>query len=200
MAKPFLHTTRFRRGRLPHWEIENGRYFVTARLADSLPASAVVRLSEIHVSLSNISPQSEAFAQLQRQYFRTLETYVDAGRGACLLQHPQCADIVQNEFLSLAEWHVEVPHYSIMPNHWHALIVPSTDCIFSLPQIVKRVKGRSAKRIRQEVGGTGPLWQREWFDRWMRNEAEWEKTVGYIRNNPVKAGLCSSWKEHSWTS
>jgi len=43
------------------------------------------------------------------------------------------------------------------------------------------------------------VWQREWFDRWIRDEAEWEKCVAYIRNNPVKAGLARTWVEHPWT-
>ena len=32
------------RGRLPHWEEDHGVYFVTFRLADSLPKSALVSL------------------------------------------------------------------------------------------------------------------------------------------------------------
>ena len=64
---------------------------------------------------------------------------------------------------------------------------------------MKRVKGRTGRKIRADVGGTGPIWQREWFDHWIRNEAEWEKTVAYIQNNPVKAGIVSDWRRHPWT-
>ncbi len=65
-----VQTTRFRRGKLPHWEIENGRYFVTARLADSLPAAAVTRLHGVHQSLQAIAAQSSQFTQLQRIFCR----------------------------------------------------------------------------------------------------------------------------------
>lgn len=195
----FVHTTRFRRGKLPHWEVERGRYFVTVRLADSLPTDVVAQLQEVHLALSAITPASSQFAALQRQYFRAMEKYLDAGIGECVLSDPRCAQAVVAEFSALAEWNINVPHFTVMPNHWHGLIVPSADCTQSLAEIMKRLKGRTAKQLRRLAGGSGPVWQREWFDRWMRDEAEWEKSVAYIRNNPVKAGLSATWQEHLWT-
>lgn len=195
----YLHTTRLRRGKLPHWEVESGRYFVTVRLADSLPREAVLRLQDTHLAISKIEPRSPQFVALQREYFSVMEKYLDAGAGACLLDDGRCASIVVDELQALADWAVETAHYSIMPNHWHALIVPYDDSPHSLSELMKRVKGRSAKRIRAAIGGSGPVWQREWFDRWMRSEAEWEKTVAYIRQNPVKAHLAGTWQAHRWT-
>ena len=192
-------TIRFHRRHLPHWEIEAGRYFVTVRCADSLPQAAVLRLREISVNLSRIAPQSAQFHALQRQSFLTLEKYLDAGVGSCPLSHPAAARVVAEEFAALSDWSVSVPHFTIMPNHWHALLTPGPGCLHSLSAVLKRIKGRTAKRIRAAIGGHGPLWQREWFDRWMRADAEWEKCVTYIRNNPVKAGLVPVWSEHPWT-
>lgn len=195
----FLHTTRFTRGKLPHWEIDAGRYFVTVRLADSLPRNTVLRLQEIHISLRAATPNSSAFLVLQRQYFQTMDKYLDGGAGSCLLREPRGAEIVVEELLALADWMIDVPHYSVMPNHWHALIVPRSGCTRTLAEIMKRVKGRSAKRINRLFDRTGPVWQREWFDRWMRHDAEHEKTVAYIQQNHVKARLVSTFHEHRWT-
>ena len=195
----FLHTTRFSRGKLPHWEVENGRYFVTVRLADSIPRASVLRLQEIHLSLAAVQAQSAAFAGLQRQYFQAMEKYLDVGAGDCHLRHPQNGAIVIEELLALTDWKIEVPHYTIMPNHWHALFVPDRECTRSLADIMKRIKGRTGKRLRSAIGGLGPIWQREWFDRWIRSDAEWEKTVSYIQNNPVKAGLASELNVHPFT-
>ncbi len=194
-----VRTTRFRRGKLPHWEVEGGRYFVTVRLADSLPREVVARLQEVHRTLDDVTAKSEAFAALQRQYFRLMEKYLDAGAGECVLRNPSAATAVKEELHALHEWEVEVPHFAIMPNHWHALIAPSTGCSRPLGEIMKRVKGRTGKRIRDAIGGRGPVWQTEWFDRWVRDDHEWESTIAYIRNNPVKAGLAASWQEHPWT-
>jgi hypothetical protein len=33
----------------------------------------------------------------------------------------------------------------------------------------------------------------------MRDESEWERTVEYIRRNPVKAGIVREWAEHPFT-
>ena len=76
-----VHTTRFTRGKLPHGEVENGRYFVTVRCHDSLPTEAVARLAEIHATLQSTEAQSEQFAEAQseqfaaeqRRYFQTME-------------------------------------------------------------------------------------------------------------------------------
>ncbi len=192
-------TTRFRRRHLPHWEVVGGRYFVTVRFADSLPREAVEKLDEFERHLTNIVPHSAQFAALQREIFRALEKYLDAGTGSCPLRQPAAAQATLDEFSSLCDWHVTVRNFTVMPNHWHALIIPGAECSHSLSAIMKRLKGRTAKRIRHALGGRGPVWQREWFDRWMRNDAEFEKCAACIRNNPVKAGLAKTWNEHPWT-
>lgn len=193
------HTVRFTRRNLPHWEVEGGRYFVTVRCADSLPREAVLRLAELHRTLATITPCSPEFAALQRETFRTLEKYLDAGAGACPLRDSAAAQIVVEELAALADVRVSVPHFCVMPNHWHALILPPKESTPPLNALMRRLKGRTAKRIRARLGGGGPVWQREWFDRWIRNDAEWERSVAYIRNNPVKAGLVRDWSEHPWT-
>ncbi len=193
------HTIKFTRRHLPHWEVEAAEYFVTVRCADSLPRDAVLRLAELHQTLAGITPGSAEFAGIQRQHFRSLEKYLDVGHGSCPLREPECASIVIDELALLAEWHVAATHYTIMPNHWHALISPLPECGRSLSQIIKRLKGRSARRIRQQIGGCGPVWQREWFDRWMRDDHEREKTVHCIQQNPMRARLVDNRESHPWT-
>jgi putative transposase len=192
-------TIRLAHRHLPHWEVEDGRYFVTVRCADSLPQDAVRRLEELSQALRLITPHSAQFAALQRESFLAVEKYLDHGHGACPLRHADAAKIVEDEFTGLSDWGVIVPHFTIMPNHWHALLAPARDCSHPLSDVMKRVKGRTAKRLRVLLGGRGPVWQREWFDRWMRSDVEWEKCVSYIRNNPVKAGLVPIWSDHPWT-
>jgi type I restriction enzyme R subunit len=195
----FTETTRFRRRHLPHWKVEGGRYFVTVRCADSLPREAAECIEELYRYAKTIAPQPSQFAARQRRIFVSLEKYLDAGMGACPLRRAEIAELLVEEFHALAEWEVDVPHFAIMPNHWHALVVPRDASTRSLSAIMKRLKGRTGKRMREALGGRGPVWQGEWFDRWMRGDVEWEKTVAYIRDNPVRAGLVQSWNEHPWT-
>jgi putative transposase len=192
-------TTRFIRGRLPHWEVEGARYFVTVRCHDSLPAHVLAQLQEVNVALQRIRPASKEYGQMQRQYFRTMEKYLDRGAGLALLRKEAAASVLVQELHALAADGIHVPHYSIMPNHWHALLAPAEGGTIDLHAVMARLKGRSARTINAALGCSGPLWQREWFDRWMRNEAEWVKCRDYIRENPVKARLVAVWAEDRWT-
>jgi REP element-mobilizing transposase RayT len=179
--------------------VRNGVYFVTVRCADSLPTEVVDRLRAVHATLATIEPSSSQFVALQRQYFLSMEKHLDGGFGQCRLADSRAAGVVVAELHALAEWHVKVPHYSIMPNHWHALLEPRPDCTRALGEIMRRVKGRTARTINAVFGSAGAFWQREWFDRWMRNEGERERCVRYIQNNPVKAGITREVGEHPWT-
>ena len=196
---PLVPSVRYRQRRLPHWEVREASYFITVRCADSLPARAVQCLRESHEELSRCVPSTHQSIDLQRKIFRTLEKYLDEGFGACPLSTPVVAAIVVEEFEALTDWQISVPHYSIMPNHWHALMVPDEGTIRPLSDIMKRLKGRTAKRIRQTIGGKGPFWQSEWFDRWVRDAEEWGRLLTYIQGNPVKAGLIAGSERHPWT-
>ena len=166
------------RSRLPHWEVEGHWHFVTIRCHGSLPAVAKLKLREIHTSLAEIDPQSEAFQQLQRRYFLTTEKYLDA-------------------VIAMGDEGWLVGEATVMPNHIHLLILRQNSD-FSLKEILERFKGRSARWINQALGRSGRFWQEDWFDRWMRHEGELTKTIDYIRNNPVKAKLVSEWKDYRW--
>ncbi|MGH9765501.1 MAG: hypothetical protein ACREDR_27685, partial [Blastocatellia bacterium] len=48
------------------------------------------------------------------------------------------------------------------------------------------------------LGRTGAFWQHESFDRVIRDEDEFDRTIRYVLNNPVKAGLVGYWKDWKW--
>ena len=52
-------------------------------------------------------------------------------------------------------------------------------------------KSVTSHRINKLERRKGPLWQREYFDRFMRTEQQLETTIVYVENNPVKAGLAA---------
>jgi len=49
------------------------------------------------------------------------------------------------------------------------------------------------------IGISEPLWPREYWDRYIRNEKHLRATIAYIEQNPVKADLCSNEAEWRWT-
>jgi REP element-mobilizing transposase RayT len=49
--------------------------------------------------------------------------------------------------------------------------------------------GFSARMANRVLGHTGPFWQSDYWDTYIRNERHFDSTISYIENNPVKAGL-----------
>ncbi len=74
-----------------------------------------------------------------------------------------------------------------MPNHVHVLfsVLPGAP----LGDTVGSWKRYTARHANQQLGRTGPFWQTEYWDRFIRNEGHFNATIEYIDQNPVKAGL-----------
>ncbi|MCU0548396.1 MAG: transposase [Leptolyngbya sp. Prado105] len=80
----------------------------------------------------------------------------------------------------------------VMPDHVHLIVQPllKTESKFwSLSEIMKSMKGYSAKKIAAAMNHIGVVWQDERYDRIVRDAHEFENFWNYIRLNPVRAGL-----------
>ena len=84
-----------------------------------------------------------------------------------------------------------------MPNHVHVILQPHSEL---LERIVKSWKSFSARTINQQVRRSGRLWARDYFDRAIRDLEHLRKARRYVRNNPVKAGLCERPEDWRWSS
>jgi hypothetical protein len=61
-------------GRLPHWEVEGGRYFITIHLAGAIPAQGRERLQKIAEQLRKVDVRSSPeWLRLQRKIFAEIE-------------------------------------------------------------------------------------------------------------------------------
>jgi putative DNA methylase len=47
---------------------------------------------------------------------------------------------------------------------------------------------------------TGPFWQHESYDHWVRDDDELERIMAYINANPLKAGFVERPHEFFWCS
>jgi putative transposase len=84
-----------------------------------------------------------------------------------------------------------------MANHVHVLLRP----LVSPSQLLKSLKGSTAREANRLLNRTGEqFWQRESYDHWVRNQAEWDRIARYIERNPVKAGLVSRIEDYEWSS
>ncbi len=77
--------------------------------------------------------------------------------------------------------------FVVMPNHVHVLTTFREG--FRLCDVVRGWKSFSARRINVILGSDGAFWQRNYFDRFIRDETHFERVRAYIENNPVTAGL-----------
>lgn len=75
----------------------------------------------------------------------------------------------------------------LMPDHWHALV--ELGGFDTLAACVGRLKGRSARLLRQACPGTGPVWAPAYHDRALRAEEQLVDAARYVVMNPVRAGL-----------
>jgi hypothetical protein len=70
----------------------------------------------------------------------------------------------------------------------------------SLGAVVRGWKSFTANRANKALGRSGPFWHRDYFDRFIRDEGHLSRTIEYVENNPVKAGLTSSAIDWQWSS
>ena len=84
----------------------------------------------------------------------------------------------------------------VMPDHVHMILTPLER--WRLPQILRRLKGISARYANLVMERRGPLWQDESFDRMLRSDEDLREKAEYICANPVRAGLVSCVDEYKW--
>lgn len=189
------------RGYLPHLKHEGVDYFVTFRLADSLPREALTRFEEeiAQMEFPSARAPSEADAERNRERHRRIERWLDQGAGSCCLRDPHVARLVQDALRHFDGQRYALEAWVVMPNHVHALVRPMSGHV--LGSIVRSWKQFTSRRGKQVLGlPEGRFWQPESYDHWVRDEEERARILRYIHNNPVKAGLCERPEDWPWSS
>lgn len=178
---------------LPHWTRKQALYVVTFRLADSLPQcvlDAWVQEREEIVELARQQGRPLSVSEenrLKTLHSEKVETYLDAGHGACHLHDSRIAEIVGAEFRHFEGERYLLHAWCIMPNHVHVVVEPSAGQ--ALPRILHSWKSYTAKAANRILGISGTFWRAEYYDHLIRDFSELEHAVQYVAENPVKAGL-----------
>jgi putative transposase len=168
------------RGYLPHFDSPEAVQFVTFRLADSLPHAVVAAMTQ----------DDETTLALVRE--------LDRGRGGCWLRRPEIASLVQDALLHFDGQRYRLLGWCLMPNHVH--VVAEALHGHALGKVVQSWKSFTARRANEILGRSGSFWHPDYFDRYMRNEEHLHRTIEYIEQNPVKAGLVAVPSEWLWSS
>ncbi|WP_445665342.1 REP-associated tyrosine transposase [Fodinibius sp. AD559] len=195
---------------LPHWQPDYAEFFITFRLYNSLPVSAIRRIKKqknlIEKKLKNRSIANDSSDKLSelRKYHQTIfKKYEDqldqAKTGPTWLVNKKIAEIVCEAIHFRDNSIYDLYAYCIMPNHVHLVLkmlqTNNNSEIPALTKVLQKLKSYTALRCNRILNRKGQFWQHESFDRVIRNQKELESTIRYVLNNPVKANFVDTWTD-----
>lgn len=195
---------RLRRRRLPHWEVSGAYYFITFRLARSLPTHLAEAWRQrkqddaVHGEERPPAGGWEARFQRMRQFDTELETCTFGPR---YLAEPAVAASVCQAITHFRGSRYELPAFNVMPNHAHLVIRPllqEPGRCWKLEELLHSIKSFSSNQANRLLGRSGEFWQREYYDHLIRSDAEFTAYVEYTLYNPVAAGLCAAPEQWPW--
>lgn len=196
-----LRFREFYQRRLPHIQIAGATYFITFRLANSLPLDVLESLKA--ESQKNKSLPAEQAILAYRQWFARYDDFLDrVVCGESFLRDEQIADMVSESIKFRNGKTYDLAAFSVMPNHAHLVCTPlekSEGVFYGLTEILHSLKRYTARQANLLLDRSGAFWQHESYDHVIRDEAELERIIKYVLFNPVKAGLVDDWNNWKWS-
>jgi putative DNA methylase len=183
----------YSRGYFPHFDGEGVTQHVCFGLFDSLPQRL---LEQWRIELDAL--QSQKRYDKHAEFRRRVDQFLDSGYGSCFLRDERLAKIVEDALLHFDGRRYALHAWCVMPNHVHTLFTPREGHVMS--KIVHSWKSFTAHECNKILQRTGRFWQREPFDRYIRNGRHFRRALTYIENNPVNAALCRKPEDWQWSS
>lgn len=168
----------------PTWTFPISSSIVVFRLADSLPARLRDTIAKLPIA----------------ERVEVVDAILDSGHGRRDLAIPELSELAQSALLHFDGERYALLAWCVMPNHVHVLV--ETREAHRLDRIVHSWKSFTAHAANKLLQRSTRFWAPEYFDRYMRDDAQLYATQSYIEGNPVKAGLCrepSDWPFSSAT-
>lgn len=206
----------FYRRNLPHYYPSHAVYFITFRVAGSLPKPVVDHLKKERdqfeaVLLKKFSKKetTEKLRQSRKFYFGKFDALLDgSSNGHRWLSDSRIANLTAEAIHYRDGKEYDLYAYCIMPNHVHLVIklldisaiVPRRGSSrYTLANVLENLKWYTALKANKLLNRSGAFWQHESYDHVVRNHAELERIIRYVLNNPVKAGLVKDWDQWKWS-
>ncbi|PYJ28601.1 MAG: hypothetical protein DME90_07305 [Verrucomicrobia bacterium] len=125
-------------------------------------------------------------------------------RGRCLL--PKERTIVLDSLRYLHNERYELFAACVMPDHVHLLIQPwpkddnekGSVVFWPLSELMHSIKSFSAHKINEMEKKTGPVWEKESFDRYVRSDRDLQEKFYYICRNPWDSGVAKQNEDYPW--
>jgi len=194
----------FRRRRLPHWDAPNSTFFITSCLANSIPATGRLDIAAFEERMAR-QPTPMQFsihewkARRESRLFIRHDDWLDLRPARRWLEDPRLAALISNAIRHFDGHRYDLLAYVVMPSHvhwvfrpraeWFAREIRPDDQRSPREIILHSVQTFTAVAGNRLLRRSGVFWQRESYDRCVRDERELERVVAYIEHNPVKAGL-----------
>lgn len=203
------------RRHLPHYQPAEAVFFVTFRLAESLPKKV------LKVFIDNPMEKERLFrkgmhgrcrGELPKKYVDGYTAFLKkAKNGPHWLNDPAIAGLVAKEIHDMDDKLYSLIAFTIMPNHVHMVVdlrgfEPKPDLRgvtqnnrFRLTCILRLLKGRTSLGANLLLGRSGSFWHHESYDHVVRNGDELRRIIDYVLYNAVVAGLAKSPEEWKWS-
>ena len=202
------------RANLPHWLQDGATYFITFRLVDSLPREKLEKWAKDREAWLTAHPEpvsEEDWREYHEKFSATIERWLDQGSGSCLLELPECREIVENALKFFNGQRYQLGEFVVASNHIHVLVTPFaghdlSDLLHSWKSFTAKelIKAEEASRRLQpwwdelhsrrlatafeqsparyaSLQFQRPVWQKESFDHIVRSPASLKKFEDYIR-------------------
>ena len=187
--------------KLPHWQPPEQTFFITYRLAGSLPMSVIQTLKQNNTDQKN-RPENQSIEkkeEIREAYFLAFENELEKNLNEPhWLKNDSIAAIVMDSLLFNDNKQYHLWCSCLMSNHAHVLLstLPGSPLLNVILQNHKKFTARQSNKM---LGRSGPFWAEESFDTIIRDNAHFYRTVDYCIQNPVKAGLVRQWSSWKWT-
>lgn len=213
---------------LPHLRLEGATYFVTFRLADSIPEATLRRWREEReawlrangIDPARLESEGDSAASMdtwlaipsgdrrvfEREQQRQFLVELDRCHGCCLLEKEKAAGMVAAALEFFHGQRVWTGDFVVMPNHVHVIVQPFPgvrleEWLYSVKRFSSTALGKEPS-LQADVRGMmrdGHLWQAESFDRIVRDMEELARTRRYIANNPARLRPGAFvWRKMEW--
>ncbi|GAA5481208.1 class I tRNA ligase family protein [Haloferula sargassicola] len=174
---------------LPHWQQDGRSYFVTWRLADSLPQEKLNQWKLERAEWTKNHPgelTDDQQAEFHDLFSARIDDWLDQGMGSCLLADPACNRIVASALRHFDGERYDLEAFVVMPNHVHVAVRLHEG--EDLSKVLHSWKSFTSKEINKARETSGEVWQDESFDRIIRSPRHLGAVRKYISENPAKAG------------
>ncbi len=134
----------------------------------------------------------------QTEKEKRIAAMLDLGVGKCHLRDPRIAKMVEDSLLYFDAERYRLLCWCVMPNHVHTMIeiLPA----HPLEEVLHSWKSFTSKEANRILKRKGNFWQREYHDRFIRDDDHYAWAFRYIKGNPVKAGLVATAEDWRWSS